>query len=385
MQVVAGVIDHRVERAACAQPGVELLAQRLLAGLVVVVQRRAGQGAGEGRQGGAQDAQSAPMGLFGQRPIAVLQLGQRRTRLLPGEGGAGPADVVDADQHDHAGHAGLIQCIALQAGQNRLAHAVTQQPAAGDASVDHRDASGCQPRGQMVGPALVLVEAGGGAVSDRVADHHHAACAGCGADCYAGQEQACGGGGGSIQVARQALVAAGDPTGLAAVPVEGLQRRRPRHENADLQGLLIAGGQCQRIAQPFLARADQHAGLAVEVERPWCRARSCGHAGRSYPQRLRAVGIAQPYPQARPAQADARGLAEGLVVQRCRDQGREQEVCAPPRLRAGLPAGHPVRGRGCAGGAGQGEQGAGSELAEAVHGAIPGKGAAMVIPPSSVN
>ncbi|KAG1241101.1 hypothetical protein G6F68_017018 [Rhizopus microsporus] len=94
----------------------------------------------------------------------------------------------------------------------------------------------------MVGPALVLVEAGGGAVSDRVADHHHAACAGCGLDFNPGQEQACGGGGGSIQVARQALVAAGDPTGLAAVPVEGLQRRRPRHENADLQGLLIAGG-----------------------------------------------------------------------------------------------------------------------------------------------
>jgi hypothetical protein len=49
--------------------------------------------------------------------------------------------------------------------------------------------------------------------------------------------------------------------------MERLHRRRPRHEDADLQRLAVFRGQCQRIAQPFLAGADQHPGLAVEAER----------------------------------------------------------------------------------------------------------------------
>ncbi|KAG1461670.1 hypothetical protein G6F57_014092 [Rhizopus arrhizus] len=115
----------------------------------------------------------------------------------------------------------------------------------------------------MVGPALVLVEAGGGAVSDRVADHHHAACAGCGLDFNPGQEQACGGGGGSIQVARQALVAAGDPTGLAAVPVEG---------PADCRWAVPADRSAVPGPRRSARRAGRRSGAAV-VPRPVVRPR----------------------------------------------------------------------------------------------------------------
>jgi hypothetical protein len=88
-----------------------------------------------------------------------------------------------------------------------------------------------------------------------------------GLDLDPGEEQACGSGTGTLQVARPGLIAAGDPAGLAAVPMERLHRRRPRHEDADLQRLVVFRGHRQRIAQPFLTGTDQHPRLAVEAER----------------------------------------------------------------------------------------------------------------------
>lgn len=378
-------VDHRVERAVRAQPGVELLAQGILVRMVVIVQWRAGQGAGKRWQRGADDTHAPVARTFGQGAIARLQFGQRRSGLAPGERGTGPADVVDADQHDDAGYPGLIQCIALEAGQSGLTHAVAQQPIAGNTRIDHRHPARGQPRGQVVGPALVLVEAGRGAIGDRVADHHHAARAGVGLDVDTGQEQERGGAAGSAQRLGPALVASGDPAGLATVPMERLDCCRPRHEDTDLQRLAVVRGKRQRVAQPLLAGADQHAGLAIEAEWPRGAVHACGDAGGADPQRLRTVGIAQAHPQPCTAQADARGLAERLVMQRGRDQRREQEIRAPDRLRAGLPAGDPVRsGRG-AGRAGQGEQNGGSELAQTDHRSVRRKGTAMVIPGSPVN
>ncbi|CAH0064154.1 Flagellar hook-associated protein flgK [Stenotrophomonas maltophilia] len=72
-------------------------------------------------------------------------------------------------------------------------------------------------------------------------------------------------------------------------------------------------------------------------------------------------------------------------MQRGRDQGREQKIRAPDRLRAGLPAGNPVRGGCGTGDTGQGDQGGGGEVAQAIHRAVPGGGTTMVIPWLSVN
>lgn len=362
-------VDHRIEGTVLAQPVVQLAAQRVLVCGVVVLQRRAGQGAGERQQGRAEDAQAVAAGLLGQCPIAGLQLAQGRVGLVAGEGRARPADVVDADQHDHAGHTGLVDHVALEAGEGGCAHAIAQQAAAGNAGIDHGHATRGQTGSQMVGPALVLVQGGGGAIGDRIANDYDAARAGRCFDVDPRQHHARRGGAGVVQRARRALVARRDPAGLPAFPVEGLQWGRPGQVGTDLQLLQVAGRQCERIAQALLARRDAHARLTIETQGQWRRTGLHRHAGRIDLQRLRAVGVAQPHPQARPAQAEAGGLAEGLVFQLRGQQCREQEARPPHRLRAGLPAGEPMAGAGRfgIGGAGQGDQGSGGKMAKAVH------------------
>ncbi len=141
------------------------------------------------------------------------------------------------------------------------------------------------------------------------------------------------------------LVARRNPTGLPPFPMEGLQRRAVGQVNADLHRLPISGGKGERIAQAVLPGRNHDPGLAVEAQRLRRVPRMGGDAGSADPQRLGAVGIAQADPQARPAQTDASALAKGLVLQLAGNEGRKQEIAAPHRLRAGLPAGHPVRGR----------------------------------------
>ncbi|MOA36019.1 hypothetical protein D3C78_1575160 [compost metagenome] len=66
-------VDHRIERAAAANPVVHPLAQGLLVALVVVAQRRTGQSALKWGQRGADHAQAARMGLCDQLAVARRQ------------------------------------------------------------------------------------------------------------------------------------------------------------------------------------------------------------------------------------------------------------------------------------------------------------------------
>src|SRR5256885_120432 len=132
-------VDHRIEGAAQAYPGVHLPAQIVLFGLVVVVQRRAWQGALERRQGGAYHAQAVAARPGNQLAIALCHVLQRGTRRLPRKGRAGPGNIVDAQQHDEAAHTGLGQHITLQPRQRMLAHAIGQQARARNAGIDRSE------------------------------------------------------------------------------------------------------------------------------------------------------------------------------------------------------------------------------------------------------
>ena len=235
----------------------------------------------------------------------------------------------------------------------------------------------------MVGPALVLVEAGRGAIGDRVADHHHAARAGVGLDLDTGQSRRAV----VLLAARSAWARLWSPAAIQLV-------WRPSQWNvwtaagpgtktltcsACRSSVASASGSLSRSAG-----ADHHAGLAVEAERVRRAAHACGDAGRSDPQRLGTVGIAQPHPQPRPARLMR---AVWRKVLSCSAAGtRVGKRKSAPQTGCGLACQLATQcGAVAAGSAGQGNQCGGGELAQAVHRAIPEGGIAMVILRPSVN
>ena len=171
-------VDDAVELAAVADELVDGQPDRLLLRRVVALERRAGEGIAERRQRRADDAHAVGMGTCDQLPVAGEDVVGGRLRIVQGEAGARPADVVDAHHQDHRVGMRLAQHVALEAGERIDAHAVAQHLGARNALVEHGDRRAAaigQPLRQMVRPAVVAVDGRAVAVGDGIAERHDGA------------------------------------------------------------------------------------------------------------------------------------------------------------------------------------------------------------------
>jgi hypothetical protein len=126
-----------------------------------------------GSEGCAVDLNAAFVGSTDELGESVLKLlgGELILRLV---GIVESADVVDAFHHDDETHARLAEDVAIETGEGVGANAVDEDAIATDAFVEDGEAGGCgvvvEAGGEVVGPAMILIVGGVGAVGDGIAE-----------------------------------------------------------------------------------------------------------------------------------------------------------------------------------------------------------------------
>ena len=159
-------VDGSVEDAAGENPGVDGLANllSLVGGITGSLVRG---------EGGSEDLDTLLVG-------AGHELAEALFKILGGEVVVGSvwvvesADIVDAFEHDNVAHTGLREDVAIEAGEGVGADAGDEHAVAADPFIENRQIGRgrvvVQTDGQVVGPAVVLVVGGIGAVSNGIAE-----------------------------------------------------------------------------------------------------------------------------------------------------------------------------------------------------------------------
>ena len=310
-------VDDAVEMAGRADPGVDRLAVGLALGAGVVIGRPA-----VGQDGRADDLDAPVVGAVDHLAIAGDDLGDeglvgfRRGGRIAGQ----HAQVVDAFQQHHVGHAGLGEHVALEPRQGVGTQAVEQHTVAADAQVQQADVLALQPFQQTVGPAQVGVGLDAVAVGDAVAQRHDGPRLRRN-DVDAGDLEPAVGGLGAGQVGGGHVVARQDVGRGARARVAGLDAGHLGIVQADGQVGQRRDRQCHRIGPVVGAGGDGHLRAAREGEGAIGgridagggeigRHRDMGglDGQRGGPER-----VGQPHPQGLAGQGQAHDLAQGGV------------------------------------------------------------------------
>ena len=106
-------IHYGIEGTAFPDPAIDLLTQRVLVLMVVILERRSAKRALEWRQCRPDQADIVGAGQLNDLPITGDHLIEGRAHLIGREICAGSGNVVDADQKDPRLHTWLREHIAL--------------------------------------------------------------------------------------------------------------------------------------------------------------------------------------------------------------------------------------------------------------------------------